>query len=112
MGIHLGVGIVSAIINATIGAIILLLIVRLVAVGGVDGHDERLGTIAVELLTPTIKGKSADPTGYTPAYWAGPDNKRGSPKIILVQLWLSGCVVFQHTLIGRPSIFMPGRLDV
>lgn len=34
VGIHLGTGIVSAIINATIGAIILLLLIRLVRGGG------------------------------------------------------------------------------
>jgi uncharacterized membrane protein YeaQ/YmgE (transglycosylase-associated protein family) len=34
LGIHLGMGIISAIINATIGAIVLLLIVRLVRGGG------------------------------------------------------------------------------
>jgi uncharacterized membrane protein YeaQ/YmgE (transglycosylase-associated protein family) len=36
VGIHLGTGIVSAIINATIGAILLLLIVRLLR-GGLGG---------------------------------------------------------------------------
>lgn len=34
LGIHLGTGIVMAIVNATIGAIILLLVVRLLAGGG------------------------------------------------------------------------------
>ncbi len=34
LGIHLGVGVVRAIINATIGAILLLLIIRLVRGGG------------------------------------------------------------------------------
>jgi len=34
LGIHLGVGIVAAIVNATIGAIVLLLVVRLVRGGG------------------------------------------------------------------------------
>ena len=34
VGIHLGTGIVSAIINATIGAVILLLLIRLVRGGG------------------------------------------------------------------------------
>ena len=34
LGIHLGAGIVSAIINATIGAILLLVVVRLVRGGG------------------------------------------------------------------------------
>jgi uncharacterized membrane protein YeaQ/YmgE (transglycosylase-associated protein family) len=34
LGIHLGVGIVPAIINATIGAMLLLLIIRLVRGGG------------------------------------------------------------------------------
>jgi uncharacterized membrane protein YeaQ/YmgE (transglycosylase-associated protein family) len=33
LGIHLGVGIVSAIVNATIGAIVLLLLIRLVRGG-------------------------------------------------------------------------------
>ena len=42
VGIHLGTGIVSAIINATIGAVLLLLVVRLheaVAVSGAAGAD-------------------------------------------------------------------------
>jgi uncharacterized membrane protein YeaQ/YmgE (transglycosylase-associated protein family) len=34
IGLHLGVGIISAIINATIGAVVLLLIIRLVRGGG------------------------------------------------------------------------------
>jgi uncharacterized membrane protein YeaQ/YmgE (transglycosylase-associated protein family) len=34
VGIHLGTGIVSSIINATIGAVILLLLIRLVRGGG------------------------------------------------------------------------------
>jgi len=34
LGIHLGAGIVSAIINATIGAVLLLLVVRLLRGGG------------------------------------------------------------------------------
>ncbi|QKC81538.1 GlsB/YeaQ/YmgE family stress response membrane protein [Mesorhizobium sp. NZP2077] len=34
LGIHLGSGTVSSIVNATIGAIVLLLIIRLVAGGG------------------------------------------------------------------------------
>jgi uncharacterized membrane protein YeaQ/YmgE (transglycosylase-associated protein family) len=34
LGIHLGAGIVEAIINATVGAVILLLIIRLVRGGG------------------------------------------------------------------------------
>jgi uncharacterized membrane protein YeaQ/YmgE (transglycosylase-associated protein family) len=34
VGIHLGTGLVSAIINATIGAVILLLLIRLVRGGG------------------------------------------------------------------------------
>jgi hypothetical protein len=34
MGIHLGTGVLSAIVNATIGAILLLLIVRLFRGGG------------------------------------------------------------------------------
>ncbi|WP_158808785.1 GlsB/YeaQ/YmgE family stress response membrane protein [Beijerinckia sp. L45] len=34
VGIHLGTGMVSAIINATIGAVILLLLIRLVRGGG------------------------------------------------------------------------------
>ncbi len=34
LGIHLGVGIMAAIINATIGAVILLLIIRLIRGGG------------------------------------------------------------------------------
>lgn len=34
VGIHLGAGIISLIINATIGAVVLLIIIRLVAGGG------------------------------------------------------------------------------
>ncbi len=34
IGIHLGTGIISAIINATVGAVVLLLLVRLVRGGG------------------------------------------------------------------------------
>jgi uncharacterized membrane protein YeaQ/YmgE (transglycosylase-associated protein family) len=34
LGIHLGTGIISAIINATIGAVLLLLVVRLLRGGG------------------------------------------------------------------------------
>ena len=34
LGIHLGTGLISAILNATIGAVLLLLIVRLVRGGG------------------------------------------------------------------------------
>jgi uncharacterized membrane protein YeaQ/YmgE (transglycosylase-associated protein family) len=37
LGIHLGVGTIGAIINATIGAILLLLIIRLVRSGGRRG---------------------------------------------------------------------------
>jgi uncharacterized membrane protein YeaQ/YmgE (transglycosylase-associated protein family) len=39
LGIHLGVGIVSSIVNATIGAVVLLLIVRLVR--GSTGYGRR-----------------------------------------------------------------------
>jgi uncharacterized membrane protein YeaQ/YmgE (transglycosylase-associated protein family) len=42
LGIHLGVGIVSLIVEATIGAIVLLLILRLVAGGG--GSGTRFGS--------------------------------------------------------------------
>src|SRR5437763_13804503 len=41
MGIHLGTGVVSAIVNATLGAILLLLVVRLL--GGVGGSGRRWG---------------------------------------------------------------------
>jgi uncharacterized membrane protein YeaQ/YmgE (transglycosylase-associated protein family) len=34
LGVHLGVGIISAIVNATIGAVLLLLIIRLLRGGG------------------------------------------------------------------------------
>lgn len=34
VGIHLGTGVVSAIVNATVGAILLLLVVRLLSGGG------------------------------------------------------------------------------
>jgi len=37
LGIHLGSGLVSAIVNATIGAVLLLLVVRLVRGGGFGG---------------------------------------------------------------------------
>jgi uncharacterized membrane protein YeaQ/YmgE (transglycosylase-associated protein family) len=37
LGIHLGSGLISAIVNATIGAVLLLLIVRLVRGGGFGG---------------------------------------------------------------------------
>ncbi len=37
LNIHVGIGIVAAIVNATIGAVILLLILRLVRGGAVDG---------------------------------------------------------------------------
>jgi uncharacterized membrane protein YeaQ/YmgE (transglycosylase-associated protein family) len=40
VGIHLGTGVVSAIVNATIGAIVLLLVVRLFR-GGVGGGGWR-----------------------------------------------------------------------
>ena len=43
LGIHLGTGIISAIINATIGAVILLLLIRLVRGG------PRLGMAARQL---------------------------------------------------------------
>jgi uncharacterized membrane protein YeaQ/YmgE (transglycosylase-associated protein family) len=42
LGIHLGVGIVALIINAFIGAVVLLLILRFV-VGGRWGYRRRLG---------------------------------------------------------------------
>ena len=41
IGIHLGIGIVAAIINATIGAVLLLLLVRLVQGGGRFGGGWR-----------------------------------------------------------------------
>jgi uncharacterized membrane protein YeaQ/YmgE (transglycosylase-associated protein family) len=37
LNIHIGIGIVAAIVNATIGAVILLLILRLVRGGAIDG---------------------------------------------------------------------------
>ena len=40
LGIHLGVGVISAIVNATVGAILLLLVVRLL--GGGFGRGRRL----------------------------------------------------------------------
>jgi len=43
IGIHLGNGIISAIINATIGAILLLFVVRLVRGGGGWGGRRRWG---------------------------------------------------------------------
>jgi uncharacterized membrane protein YeaQ/YmgE (transglycosylase-associated protein family) len=43
LGIYLGVGIISAIINATIGAILLLVIVRLVRGGGRWSGGSRMG---------------------------------------------------------------------
>ncbi len=38
LGLHLGVGIISAIINATIGAVLLLLVIRLVRGGSSFGR--------------------------------------------------------------------------
>jgi uncharacterized membrane protein YeaQ/YmgE (transglycosylase-associated protein family) len=45
LGIHLGAGIIAAVINATIGAALLLLVLRLVRGGGHgdDGWDRRWG---------------------------------------------------------------------
>jgi uncharacterized membrane protein YeaQ/YmgE (transglycosylase-associated protein family) len=44
LGIHLGCGIIGAIINATIGAIVLLLIIRLVRGGGRWSNGSRIGS--------------------------------------------------------------------
>jgi uncharacterized membrane protein YeaQ/YmgE (transglycosylase-associated protein family) len=41
IGIHLGTGVVSAIVNATLGAILLLLVVRLLGGGGGWGWRRR-----------------------------------------------------------------------
>jgi uncharacterized membrane protein YeaQ/YmgE (transglycosylase-associated protein family) len=43
LGIHLGTGVISAIVNATVGAIVLLLVVRLlrVGIGGPRGWRRR-----------------------------------------------------------------------
>ena len=41
VGIHLGTGVVSAIVNATLGAILLLLVVRLLGGGGGWGWRRR-----------------------------------------------------------------------
>jgi len=43
VGIHLGTGIVSAIVNATVGAILLLLVVRVLAGAGGWGSGGRWG---------------------------------------------------------------------
>jgi uncharacterized membrane protein YeaQ/YmgE (transglycosylase-associated protein family) len=43
LDIHLGTGIISAILNATIGAIVLLLIIRLVRGGGRWSGGSRIG---------------------------------------------------------------------
>ncbi len=43
LGIHLGAGVISAIVNATIGAILLLLVVRLIRGGGGWGNRWRGG---------------------------------------------------------------------
>jgi uncharacterized membrane protein YeaQ/YmgE (transglycosylase-associated protein family) len=43
LGIHLGTGMVSAIVNATLGAIVLLLVVRLFRGGGGWGSRWRGG---------------------------------------------------------------------
>jgi uncharacterized membrane protein YeaQ/YmgE (transglycosylase-associated protein family) len=44
IGIHLGTGIVSAIVNATVGAVLLLLVVRLLHGGGrFEGFGRRRG---------------------------------------------------------------------
>jgi len=49
IGIHLGTGIVSAIVNATIGAVLLLVVVRLLEGGGRFGG---WGRRSVARLTP------------------------------------------------------------
>lgn len=41
LGVHLGTGVISAIVNATVGAILLLLVVRLLA--GTGGWGSRRG---------------------------------------------------------------------
>jgi hypothetical protein len=41
LGIHLGTGIVSLVLNATIGAIVLLLILRLISGAGGGGWRRR-----------------------------------------------------------------------
>jgi len=43
LGIHLGTGVISAIINATVGAVLLLLLVRLLRGGGGIGSSWRGG---------------------------------------------------------------------
>src|SRR3954447_6717820 len=43
LGIHLGAGVISAIVNATIGAILLLLVVRLIRGGGGWGNRRGWG---------------------------------------------------------------------
>jgi len=43
LGIHLGTGLISAIVNATIGAVLLLLLVRLLRGGGGFGSSWRGG---------------------------------------------------------------------
>ena len=57
IGIHLGTGIVSAIVNATIGAVLLLLVVRLLQGGGRFG---RWGQ------TPMVVDPSAPPITACP----------------------------------------------
>jgi len=41
LGIHLGAGLINAIINATVGAVLLLLVVRLLRSGGRGGRWRR-----------------------------------------------------------------------
>ena len=57
LGLHLGVGVISAIINATIGAILLLFVIRLVRGGGRWGgglEDRRLGpALGQPLVAPS-----------------------------------------------------------
>ena len=43
LGVHLGTGVISAIVNATVGAILLLLVVRLFRGGGGWGSSRRGG---------------------------------------------------------------------
>jgi uncharacterized membrane protein YeaQ/YmgE (transglycosylase-associated protein family) len=89
LGIHLGTGLVSAIVNATIGAVLLLLIVRLVrggggdgkGAGGVDRQLRRSRRTKVWFVTKTafghepltsIPGNEVHRGGLTSLVWAHP----------------------------------------
>ena len=69
VGIHLGVGIVAAIANATIGAIVLLLVVRLVRGGG-TWQGNGWGGGLVPIITTSVY-LSTNSIGWALAYPIG-----------------------------------------